>query len=131
MFIFSTYFLVFLFKFRSEDLVGCGIKLCIQRVPTLDTFDGPCYPKSNKYLKKHDDDIIIMFFQVFLVFGVPGSIKSMHCGYSLDVEFNSASNKYPRGILLTDPAIAKTRNTCKNMMMMSSSRFCRYFLFLE
>ena len=44
-----------------------------------------------KYLKKCDDDIIIMFFQVFLVFGVEGSIKSMQSGYSLDVEFNFAS----------------------------------------
>ena len=32
-------------------------------------------------------------FQVFLVFGVVGSIKSMLSGYLLDVEFNSASNE--------------------------------------
>ena len=29
-----------------------------------------------------------MFFQVFLLFGVAGSIKSMPSGYSLDAEFN-------------------------------------------
>ena len=34
-------------------------------------------PKNKKYLKKHDDDVIITFFQVFLLFGVVGSIKSM------------------------------------------------------
>ena len=52
LFIFLTYLLVFLLKFRSWDLVGCGIKLCIQQVPTLHTFDGPHYPKNKKYLKK-------------------------------------------------------------------------------
>ena len=45
-------------------------------------------PKTRK-----DKNIIIMFFQVFLVFGVAGSVKSMQCGYSLDVEQNSASNE--------------------------------------
>ena len=40
-------------------------------------FDGPHYPKNKKYLKKRDDDIAITFFQVFLIFGVVGSIKSM------------------------------------------------------
>ena len=60
---------------------------------TLHTFDRPRYPKNNKYLKKHDDDIIITFFQVFIVFGVAGSIKSMQCGYLLDLELNSTSNE--------------------------------------
>ena len=32
-------------------------------------------------------------FQVFLVFGVAGSIKSMSSGYSLDAELNSTSNE--------------------------------------
>ena len=49
---------MFLPKFRSGKLVGCGIKFRIQQVPTWHTFDGPCYPKNNKYLKKRDDDII-------------------------------------------------------------------------
>ena len=56
--------------FFSGELVGCGIKFRIQWVPNRHTFDGPHYPKNNKYLKKHDDDVIITFFQVFLVFGV-------------------------------------------------------------
>ena len=46
----------------------------------MHTFDGPRYPKNKKYLKKCDDDVIITFFQVFLVFGVMGFIKSMQCG---------------------------------------------------
>ena len=38
---------------------------------------------------------------------------------SLDAELNYASNEYPLGILLTDPATPKTRNTWKNGMMTS------------
>ena len=87
MFIFSTYLLVFLLKFQLGELFGCGIKFRIQRVPTWHTFDGPRYPKNKKYLEKWNDDIIIPFFQVFLVFGVAGSVKSMPSGYSLDAEF--------------------------------------------
>ena len=93
---------MFLLKFPSEELVVCGIKFRIQRVLTLHNFDGPRYPKNKKYLKKHDDDVIITFFQAFLVFGVVGSIKSMLCGYSLDAELNSASDSSP------------TRNLSKN-----------------
>ena len=70
-------------KFRSGELVGCGIKFLIHRVPTRHTFDGHRYPKNKKYLKKWNDDVIISFFQVFLVFGVAGSVKSMPSGYSL------------------------------------------------
>ena len=60
--VFSTYLPVFLFKFWSGELIGCGIWFHIQRVPTLHTFDGFHYPKNKKYLKKCDDDIIITFF---------------------------------------------------------------------
>ena len=51
LFVFSTYLPTFLLKFRSRQLVGCGIKFCIQGLPTRHTFDGPCYPKNKKYLK--------------------------------------------------------------------------------
>ena len=55
LFVFLTYLLVFLLKFQMGEVVGCGIGcgiwFCIQRVPTLHTFDGPCYPKNKKYLK--------------------------------------------------------------------------------
>ena len=43
--------------------------------------------------EKCDDDVIIMFFQVFIFLGVEGPIKTMSSGYSLDAEFNSTSNK--------------------------------------
>ena len=88
MFVFSTYLLVFLLQFRSGELVGCIIWFHIQHVPIRHTFDGPRYAKNKKYLKKRDDDIIITFFQVFLVFGVASHVKSMQCGYSLDAELN-------------------------------------------
>ena len=58
-FVFSTYIIVFLLKFQLRELVGYGIWLCMQRVPTLHTFDGPCYPKNKKYLKKGDDGILV------------------------------------------------------------------------
>ena len=60
LFVFLTYLPMFLLKFRSGELVGCGIKFCV----------------------------IIPFFQVFLVFGVARSVKSILSGYSLDAELN-------------------------------------------
>ena len=58
-FLFSTYLPVCLLKFQSGELIGCGIWFHIQRVPTVHTFDGPCYPKNKKYLKKCDDDVLV------------------------------------------------------------------------
>ena len=87
---------MYLQKYRLGELVGCGIKFIIQRVLARHTFDKSCYPKNKKYLKKRDDDVFITFFQVFLVFWVAESVKSMSSGYSLDGEFNSASKKLSR-----------------------------------
>ena len=58
LFVFSTYLPVFLLKFWSGELVGCGIKFqwLPQWVPTRHTFDGTRYPKNKKYLKKRDDE---------------------------------------------------------------------------
>ena len=42
---------------------------------------------------------------------------------TLDANLNFASNEYPLCIILMGPAIPKTRNTLKNVMMMSSSHF--------
>ena len=58
LFVFLTYIPVVLLKFRSRELIGCRFKFQIQRVPTRHIFDGPCYPKNKKYLKKCDDDVI-------------------------------------------------------------------------
>ena len=71
LFVFLTYLPMFLLKFRSGELIGCGInfRIQLQRVPTRHTFDNP--------------------------------------------------------------STGKTTNTCKNMMMTSSSCFFRYFLFFR
>ena len=70
-----------LLKFRSGALVGWGIQFQIQRVPTWNTFGGPYSMKNKKYMKKHDVDINIMFFHVFLVIRGAGSTESMPSGY--------------------------------------------------
>ena len=57
----------------------------------LHTFDGPCYMKNEKYMKKHYCNHV---FHVFVIFRVADSIKSMQHGYSLDEELKFASNEY-------------------------------------
>ena len=42
---------MFSLKFWSGELIGWGIKFCIQRLPTRHTFDGVRYPKNKKFLK--------------------------------------------------------------------------------
>ena len=79
-------------KFQMGAAVGWGIQFRIQRVPTWHTFGGPLSMKNDKYMKKRDDDVIITFFHVFIVFRGSGSTKSMPSGYSLDAELNSPSN---------------------------------------
>ena len=86
-FVFSTHLTMFLLKFQSRELVGCGIKFCIQQVPTRHTFDGPHYPKNKKYLKKCDDD----------TFDGPRYPKNKkYLKKRDDAEFNSASNELSR-----------------------------------
>ena len=80
-------------NFDQESSLDVELNYASNEYPLGILFDEPSYPKNNKYLKKHDDDISITFFQVFLIFGVAGSIKSIPSGYSLDAEFNSASNE--------------------------------------
>ena len=58
LFVFSTYLPVFLLKFWSGELIGCGIKFYIQRVPFWQT----PLPQKQEIPEKCDDDIIIMFF---------------------------------------------------------------------
>ena len=69
LFVFSTYIPVFILKFRLGELLGYRIKFHIQRVSTLHTFNGPCYPKNKKYLKKCDDDVIITFSGISCFWG--------------------------------------------------------------
>ena len=120
LFVFSTYLPVFILKFQLGELVGCGIKLFIQRVPTWHTFDGPFYPKNKKYLR----NMKMMSSSHFLgirVFGVDGSIKIMQCGYSLDVELNSTSNEFSH--------MSKIR-TKKVVFFFSSSKINKYYFII-
>ena len=118
-------------KYAEWVLVGCGIKFRIQRVSTLHTFDGPRYPKNKKYLKKLDDDVIITFFQVFLFWGVAGSIKSMQCGYSLDAESNSASNELSQSNFLSKNTGRYVENTnTKSSCFLSSSKINQYYFII-
>ena len=73
LFIFSTYLPVCLLKLWSRELIGCEIKFRIQRVPTRHTFDRACYLKNKKYLKNCDDDVILTFVQVFIIFWDSGA----------------------------------------------------------
>ena len=52
------------------------------------------------------------FFNYFLLISM-WFYSNFDQEHSLDGEFNSASNEYPHGILLVDPAPRKTRNTWK------------------
>ena len=57
----------------------------------LHTSDGPYYTKKEKYMKNVTANT---FFDVFLIFHVAWSIKSMQNGYSLDEELKFLSNEY-------------------------------------
>ena len=114
------YLPVFLLKFQLGELVGCGIKFRIQRVPTQHTFDKPRYPKN----KNHH------VFQIFLVFGVAGSIKSMPSGYSWDAEFNSASNELFRLKFLVKTRGDLSKIETKVVFFFSSSKINKYYFII-
>ena len=94
-FVFSTYLPMILLKFWSRELIGCGIWFFMQRVPTVHTFDRSLYPEKNKYLKKHDDDVIIMFFRYFS-------------------KVNSVSTRWMQNLIL-HPMSSPDQNLSKNM----------------
>ena len=122
LFVFLTYLPMFLLEFRSGELVGCRIKFRIQRVSTWYTFDGPLYPKNKKYLKKRNDDIIIPFFRVFLIFGVAGSIKSMPSGYSLDKNLIPHPTSSPNRNLSKKTGRYVENTNTKSSFFLSSSK---------
>ena len=115
-------FPVFLLKFRSGELVACGIKFRIQRVPTRHNFDRLHYPKNKKYLKDA--------MMTFLVFGVAGSVKNMSSGYSLDAKFNFISNE-----LSLSKFDQTHREICrkyeqKSSFFVSSSKINKYYFII-
>ena len=74
------------------------------------------------------------FFNINLGISIIKKIFFVFCIFDISpcvfTQILIKTNEYPLGILLTDPATPKTRNTWKNVMMMSSLHFFRYFLFL-
>ena len=60
-------------------VIGWGIQFRIQ-VSTRHTFGGPRSTKNEKYMKKHDADVNITFFHVFLIFPGVGSTKYFRVG---------------------------------------------------
>ena len=70
--------------------------------------------------------IIITFFQVFLVFGVAGSVKSMQCGYSLDAESTSS----PDWNLSKNTRRYVENTNTKNSFFLSSSKINQYYFII-
>ena len=130
LFVFSTYLPVFLLKFWSGDLVGCGIWFPIQRVPTLHTFDGPCYPKNKKYLKKMWWWCHHHIFQVFLVFWVAGSSKVCWVGTHWMRNLIPHPTSSPdRNLSKNTGRYVENTNT-KSSFFLSSSKINQYYFII-
>ena len=74
-------------NFDRESLLDAELNFTSNEYPLGIFFTGPATPKTRNTWK----NVIIPFFQVFLIFGVARSAKSMSSGYSLDEKFNYAS----------------------------------------
>ena len=85
--LFCSYFrhisLCFYSNFEQENSFDVEFNSTSNACPHCILLMDLATPKTRNTWKKCDDDIIT-FFQVFLVFGVAGSIKSMPSGFSLD-----------------------------------------------
>ena len=74
-FVFLTYLPVFFSIFDWETLLDAIFDSASNEYPHCILLTDPL---------PQNWEIIITFFQVFLIFGVAGFVKSMQCGYSLD-----------------------------------------------
>ena len=129
LFVFSTYLPVFLLKFWLGELVGCGI-FRIQRVPTRHNFDRPYYPKSKKYLKKCDDDIIITFFRYFLFLQYRGPPKVCWVGTRWMPNLISHPTSSPdRNLSKNTGRYVENTNT-KSSFFLSSSKINQYYFII-
>ena len=94
---FCSYFrhisLCFYSNFDLESLFNAELNSTFNGYPVCILLIDLSTPPKKEIPKKRDDDVNITFFQIFLIFGVAGSVKSMQCGYSLDVE-SKFSSKY-------------------------------------
>ena len=102
--------LCFYSNFDRESSLDAELNSASNEYPHCILLTDPTTPKTRNTWTNVMMTSSSCFFQVFLIFGVSGSVKIMKCGYSLDVELNSASIEYPLYILLTEPT-PKTRNT--------------------
>ena len=97
---FCSYFrhisLCFYSNFNRESSLDAEFDSASNEYPHCILLTDPATPKTRNAWKKCNDDVIITFFQVFLVFWVAGFVKSVSSGYSLDAEFNFASNELSR-----------------------------------
>ena len=104
--LFGSYFrhisLCFYSNFDWESSLVVELNYSSNEYPLGYFWQAPL-PQKQEIPKKCDDDVIITFFQVFLVFWVVGPIKSMLSGYSLDAEF-----------LIPHPTSSPDRNLSKN-----------------
>ena len=99
---FCSYFrhisLCFYSNFDRESSLDVKLNSASNEYPLNILLTDPAAPKTRNTWKMwwwhhhHHHHI----FQVFILFGVAGSVKSMPSGYSLDAEFNSASNEVSR-----------------------------------
>ena len=61
LFVFSTYLHVFLLKFQAGELVGCGIKFCIQRALPLEI-----WVKKQTYMSKIRAKKVVLFYDKYV-----------------------------------------------------------------
>ena len=90
--VFSTYHHVVLVKLKERKLIGWRIQFFTWRVSTQHTFGSPRSMKKEKYVKKCDLDVNIMFFNL-LIFCEERATKGMPSGYLLYAKLNSPSKE--------------------------------------
>ena len=129
-FVFSTYFPVFLLKFRSRELVGCGIKFCIKRVPTWHTFDGPHYPKNKKYLKNVMMTSSSHFFRYFFFWGERGLSKVFQVGTRWMQNLVPHPTSSPNQNLSKSTGIYVENTNKKISFFFSSSKINKYYFII-
>ena len=130
LFVFLTYLLVFLLKFRLGELIGCGIQFFIQRVPTRHTFDGPPYHKNKKYIKNVMMTSSSCFFRYILFLGQTGPSKVCRVGTCC------MRNLIPHPTISRDQNLSKNKgryvkNTNKKVVFFfSSSKINKYYFII-
>ena len=87
--------MIFYTHFKWEHSLDGEFRYTSNDYPVAMILVDPSPWKMINAWKKHDVDVNITFFHVFLIFHREGSTKSMYNGYSLDVDLNSPSKSAP------------------------------------